>query len=225
MTALRNRMEFLETESELTETLSTAIAEWLSSGDVRVTKYPHKYHNAINTQHSIGWRHFFTGKISQEWSKLHKDSSKTIDENKREIYIQGASIVELTLKHFIELWELRNEEVHRKTEQQQEKIRKQKLCTELRRLNIMSNTSQPSDVCLFHDDIEAHFGQSSAQTIAIFISSHQRAILNSVRKFAKASITGATTILDWLRGNENDETIAHIHTRQRASQSMKLKIE
>jgi hypothetical protein len=42
----------------------------------------------------------------------------------------------------VKLWELRNEEVHGKTEEQQKKTRKLKLCIELRRINNMRDTKR-----------------------------------------------------------------------------------
>lgn len=54
------------------------------SGDVDVTKYPPKYHKVINTQHSIGWRHFLAGKISQEWLRLQLTSNSKIYGHERE---------------------------------------------------------------------------------------------------------------------------------------------
>jgi hypothetical protein len=65
---LRKRLDTIETEFAIEETLSTAIAEWLETGEVNnVSNYPIKYANAILSQEQIGWRHFFSGKISQEW--------------------------------------------------------------------------------------------------------------------------------------------------------------
>jgi hypothetical protein len=46
--ALRKRLETIETEFALKETLSTAIAEWLETEEVNVSNYPIKYVNAIN---------------------------------------------------------------------------------------------------------------------------------------------------------------------------------
>jgi len=125
------------------------------------------------------------------------------------------------LSHFIKLWELQNEEVHGKTEEHQDTIRKMKLNIEVKRLNEMRDIARPSDVCLFlclfRDDVEKYIEQSTSKTIAIFISSHRRAILNSVRKYADKSLQGATSILNWVRGdnNENDAALKRIHTKQR----------
>jgi hypothetical protein len=72
--AFRKRLDTIETEFALEETLSTSIAEWLETGEVNVSNYPLKYANAILSQEHIGWRHFFAGKISQEWLKFQVGS-------------------------------------------------------------------------------------------------------------------------------------------------------
>ena len=66
----------------------------------------------------------------------------------------GASIVELLLNQYISLWELRNEEVHRKTAEKQEHIRKTNLSETVCKLNNnQKDQARPSDMCLFHPDI------------------------------------------------------------------------
>jgi hypothetical protein len=48
--ALRKRLDTIETEFALKETLSTAIAEWLEIGEDNVSSYPIKCANAILSQ-------------------------------------------------------------------------------------------------------------------------------------------------------------------------------
>jgi hypothetical protein len=81
----------------------------------------------------------------------------------------------------------------------------------------MRNISRPSDVCLFHEDIDTYIEESTAQTVAVFISSHRRAIVNSVKKYADKSLKGATSIINWVRGdnNKNDAAIIRMHKKQR----------
>jgi hypothetical protein len=214
--ALRKRMDKMETEFSLKETLSTAIAEWLETGEVDVSKYPIKYANAIISQERIGWRHFFSGKISQEWAKLQNNSTIKTVGKKREGYVWGAAVVETTLRQVILLWELRNEEVHGKTVEQQENTRKTKLSIDARKLNEMKDKARPADMGLFHGDIEAFIDISTAQTIATFISSHRKAIGNSVKKHTAASRAGATSIVQWIRSwSSNDEVIERMQARQR----------
>jgi hypothetical protein len=105
ISALQKRLDTIETEFALKETLSAAIAEWLETGEVNVSNYPIKYANAILSQERIGWRHFFAGKITQEWLKLQADSTNKTIGKKRDCYVWRASIVECKLKYFIKLWE------------------------------------------------------------------------------------------------------------------------
>jgi hypothetical protein len=114
--------------------MCTVIAGWLETETVDIDNYPVRFHAAIKSQDSIGWQHLFAGRLSQEWLLLQEQSTTVTKVQKRHSSVWGASIVEVLLSQFIKLWELRNEEVHGKTEEQQEKTRKRKLCTELRTL-------------------------------------------------------------------------------------------
>jgi hypothetical protein len=102
--------------------------------------------NAILSQEQIGWRHFFAGEITQEWLKLQADSTNKTVEKKRDCYVWGASIVEITLKYFIKLWEHHNEGVHGKTTEQQETTRKTKLSIDARKLNSLKDKARPVDM-------------------------------------------------------------------------------
>jgi hypothetical protein len=214
--AIRTRLDTMETEFSLKEALSSSIAEWLETGEVDVTNYPAKYAKAIMSQERIGWRHFFAGKITQEWLKLQKHSTNATIGKKRDCYVWGASIAETTLKYFIKLWELRNEEVHGKTVEQQERTRKTKLSIDARKLNELKDKARPVDMGLFHADIDEFLDKSSAQTIATFISSHRKAIANSVKQYTAASQVGATSVVQWIRGwRNNNEAIERMNARQR----------
>jgi hypothetical protein len=90
--------------------------------------------------------------------------------------------VEVTLSQYIKLLELRNEEAHGKTAEQQEQIRKSKLAVEVRKLDTWKNDSRPDDICLFHANIEEFIESSTAQNLATYISSHKNAIMNSFKK-------------------------------------------
>jgi len=214
--ALRIKLEYLETDFAITETLCSTIAEWLETETVEHTQYPQKFHKAIVAQTTIGWRHVFSGKISTEWLVLQEESNNKTNGEKRASYIWGASVIEVTLLQFIDLWEIRNEEVHGKTIEQQETTRKAKLATEVKRLNAMRDIARPSDACLFIDNEQEYLERSTARTIATFVSSHRRAILDSVQKWSKTSMTRATSILHWLNNSNTATTIEKIHTRQRS---------
>jgi hypothetical protein len=165
----------------------------------------------------IGLLYLVYHKMSQEWLQLQEQSTKVLIGSKRLSYVWGASIIKLLLKQFINLWELRNEEVHGKTAEKQEHLRKIKLSETVRRLNDQKEQARPSDMCLFHPDIDTYIEQSNSQIIASYISSHRRAISNSIQKWVSASHLGVRLIINWISGSNSREQIERIHTRQRRS--------
>jgi hypothetical protein len=156
ITVLHNRLVYLETDFSPEETLYTVVEEWLETESVNISKYLKRFHQEIQSQSLIGWRHLLLGKISQEWLKLQETSTKVTICRKRLSYVWGASLAEVLLKQFIKLWELRNEEVHGKTAELQEQIRKDKLGKVVRQLNELRDQARPSDMCLFHSDMKAY---------------------------------------------------------------------
>ena len=51
-------------------------------------------------------------------------------------------------------------------------MRKTKLRESVRKLNNQKDQARPGNMCLFHKDIDEHIENSTAQTIASYISSH-----------------------------------------------------
>ena len=99
MTKVRNKLDKLNTEFELQETLCSAIATWVEDNKVVINKYPQKHHNALITQENIRWSHIFTEDISQEWIKLYEESdcNNTQNNKQRHSYLWGASVMEVIL--------------------------------------------------------------------------------------------------------------------------------
>ena len=56
-------------------------------------KYPEKFHEAIWSQGTIGWRQIFNGRISRHWLE-HQGNTKTLSGKVQMDYIWGALIVE-----------------------------------------------------------------------------------------------------------------------------------
>mmetsp|Transcript_18527 Transcript_18527/g.20383 ORF Transcript_18527/g.20383 Transcript_18527/m.20383 type:complete len:113 (+) Transcript_18527:118-456(+) len=108
-------MKQLNTKFDLENTMCCTIAEWFETGHVPLYKYPEKFHEVIWSQGAIGWRQICNGRISRHWLE-HQGNTKTSSGKVRMDYIWGASIVETCLRMMIDLWEMRNEEVHGKEE-------------------------------------------------------------------------------------------------------------
>ena len=132
MTKIRKKLDKLNTDFELQETLCSIITDWMEDNKVDINIYPHKYHDAMITQENIGWSHMFAGHISQEWIKLYEESicGNTNKKQQRHSYLWGALVLEIILSEFIWLWEIRNKEVHGKTKERNETLQKKKLTIE-----------------------------------------------------------------------------------------------
>ena len=78
---------------------------------------------------------------------------------------------------------------------------------EVSRLNSLKDSARPSDMFLFHTNEAEYIEESTSQTVATWISSHRKAMTNSVKKWAATSQTGATSIVGWMRGEDNNEAI------------------
>ena len=130
----------------------------------------------------------FVGYISQEWIKLYKESAcaNTNKNQQSQSYLWGASVVEVVLSEFVHFfWEIRNEEVHGKTKERKETLRKKKLTIETKRLNLMKDDAQPGNQFLSYDNIDEFIEKSSAKRIGSRVFSHCIAIKNSVNKCKK----------------------------------------
>ena len=118
-------MKEIDTKYELENTLACAISEWFEIGYVSLYKYLEMLHYTIWSQETIGWRHFFNGRISKLWLE-HQGNTITSKGRLRMDYIRGTSIVETCLRMMMYLWEMRKEEVYGKEEVTKQQKRKEK---------------------------------------------------------------------------------------------------
>ena len=112
----------------------------------------------------------------------------------------------------IDLWEMRNEEVHGKEAATIQQKRKGKTAITVRALHKLEEQARPSDSNLFYQDVEATIELATAATLEAFVTMKTRAINNSVREWAKRSTGKVKSIVDWIRvgGKNNKESIDRI---------------
>ena len=117
----------------------------------------------------------------------------------------------------IDLWEMRNKEVHGKEKATTQQKRKEKAAVTVWALHNLEEQARPSDSILFYQDVEATIELVSAATLEGFIAMKTRPIHNSVREWAKRSTGKVKSIVDWIRtgGKNNKETIDRIEKRLR----------
>ena len=138
------------------------------------------------------------GRLSQEWLTL-QGSYTTTNNIYRESYVWASSIVEISLTKFMELWEQRNQDVHGKTEVQQQSRQLQKLRIEIRKLHNLRDQTRPSDDFIFHDDLDGFLENTTATKAANYISSTKRIILHSIATAAKAAVNKTKNALEWFK--------------------------
>ena len=103
--ALRKTLIKKKTHWQLSDMICTSLTEWMDEGYVDIRNYHEDFHLAITAQNKIGWRNFFAGKISQQWLNLHDLLSNNKSKHSQS-YVWGASIMEMTLRLMIDLWNL-----------------------------------------------------------------------------------------------------------------------
>ena len=69
-------------------------------------------------------------------------------------YIWRAPTVETCLPMMIDLWELRNKEVHGKDEVRKQQKRKANAATSMQALHDLQKIARPSDSFLFYENVE-----------------------------------------------------------------------
>mmetsp|Transcript_18530 Transcript_18530/g.20387 ORF Transcript_18530/g.20387 Transcript_18530/m.20387 type:complete len:161 (+) Transcript_18530:85-567(+) len=116
----------------------------------------------------------------------------------------------------IDLWEMRNEEVHGKEAAAIEQKRKERAAITVRALHNLEEQARPSDSILFYQDVEATIERVPAATLEGYIAMNTRAITNSVQQWAKRSTGKVRSIINWIvRGTNNKEAVNRIEKRQR----------
>ena len=102
----------VNTNAGLIDTFCSAISDWFNYGAVDPSKYSEQYNQAILQQHNICWRHIFMGHLATAWSALQIPDDQLTDILKARYMWMTASIVEVSLRCFIDLWKTRNKDVH-----------------------------------------------------------------------------------------------------------------
>lgn len=94
----------------------------------------------------------------------------------------------------IELWEIRNDQVHGRTNKEREQKRKSHQLQELKKLLATKDDVRPADMVLFPENEENFIEKSTAQGITDYVSMHKKVIINSVNDWKQWSIKGVILI-------------------------------
>ena len=220
---LRSTLTHKNTGYAVIETMASAVTEWLDTGEVGIQSYPQSFRKVLLSQTDIGWHHLFNGKLSTLWFPRY-ESSRTHgtqgEERKTESYVWGASIVEMILRSHIRLWETRNSEVHgdkhtTDTRQKLETFHRRKAIHDIKKLYTMEDKIRPSDKFLF-PDLAILLAKDTA-SLKEYLTSHRKAIHNSVAKWAHQHKQGARSIVGWIcnQSNTNSRQMQQRDEKQR----------
>ena len=100
-------------------------------------------------------------------------------------YLWGVTIVETILWKYIELWELRNKEVHNDTSGDDEFI-KNYYSNKIKRLHTFKNQVQPGDKFLFVRDLKSFLNKYTSKMLAQYIISYLKVIYHSMEQWKKS---------------------------------------
>ena len=152
---------YFKTDESLINAIASILTDFMDNGCVNPNNYDHRFHAAIYSQYAIGFDQWFLGKISQHWLNLflcHLPPNPSLDQR----YNWGRDIIELTLRHMIDLWELRNREVHGTTDTEIESIRKRRVTAEIEQYFALRSKCCLCDRDLFPDNTKDFIDKSTS---------------------------------------------------------------
>ena len=100
------------------------------------------------------------------------------------------------------LWETRNKKIHGENDDENERLRKEKLTEKAKELYEYRDSIRPSDDFLFPRRLNRFIQKSTATQIGTWITTSRRAIMNSVTKWAKHRKAEVRTVVGWLTLNK-----------------------
>ena len=127
-------------------------------------------------------------------------------------YIWGASIVETYLHITIDLWKIKNEEVHDKEEATKQQKRKAKVAISVWALYDLQKQERPSDSFLFYLDVEEIIEHETVAKLEGFIVTKIRPIHRSVIKWAEQATSKVKLIVEWTKtgGKSNRKVLVRL---------------
>ena len=133
------------------------------------------------------------GHIATAWSNIQFPPGQSPD-NAQTRNMWTSSIVEVSLRWIIDLWETRNKDVHGHTETEQNDRLGVKHQATFRGMLAKKPHMRPSDHWLFPDNPTQFLATVTASRLGTWIASRRRAIRNSVKAAARESTTHTRNI-------------------------------
>ena len=167
----------------------------------------------------IGWRQLFNGRLTKEWAHLQQqylERTKLVDKHRTGL-TWSVQIICTIWRHWLEVWETRNQVIHGKDESTREKATRQKLKFQLEELYSLKDA-----VCshhrnkFFEHDIDTHLQKKNNQ-LSNWIRINSGPIQASVKQAAELNRNSVRAIETYFRRVNTTYNQPPIH--QRRSQS------
>ena len=194
---IREVMAKWNTEEMLSDTFNSALTEWMDNGVVDHSEHPEMHQVASHSQWKIGWKHVFTGHLSQEWELLQGDA--TANQKILKATDWAADPVTCIMNQVTLLWEIRNEEVHGKNanEQTTKLLNRQK--------QTIATMIELKDKCLARDHHifpkkpENLLNETSTTKLANWIATRTQVIKASIKQAIKRDVQRTNPITTWFK--------------------------
>jgi hypothetical protein len=136
------RTEFLKYLSEthtpkaIRDALCHGFFNWLESGrnTQDIPPLPTRDKDVLTAydhQTTLGWQHFARGRMTIEWGNIINQHLETKPQHSFNAEHWGAKLVAIHWKHILELWSVRNSEVHGDTLEQTEQVHRTTMIDEI----------------------------------------------------------------------------------------------
>jgi hypothetical protein len=111
--SLQRKCDTLSTSPILSEILHAGLKSWLCQEPFDATEYTGEYKELIQIQSTIGWSHFFQGRIALKWSEIQQQHYSGLPPVKgRDGSSWSRNIILYIFTQWVDLWKARNEIVH-----------------------------------------------------------------------------------------------------------------
>ena len=129
--------------------------------------YEDEYRRLILSQNSIGWKHLFMGRFSNDWAAHQDDfyfTNPGINPKKRRSGERWqVAIIGVVWESWNEVWKTRNQDVHGADATQTATIERRDVLRSLRRIYDKRRMYEPSSQELLMKDIRDHEGHTTRQ--------------------------------------------------------------
>jgi hypothetical protein len=192
--SLRKLCQESRSDPTLTEILLQGLTHWLDDTPFDEAPFSERYSALLREQRTIGWKHMFQGRATEEWAKQQQIHLSSLSYIKGQ---DGANWIKVVLSHIFSqwnnLWNSRNSERHGKDQKAKAKLLKDQAIRELEVLYTLRENVLHRDRTLFFDDITLHTSQPT-RAIRQWINTYKPLLLKSSKDAKSKSILNVRTL-------------------------------